>query len=61
MSKQPNVKDMSVRDLVEAVGRYGFECQGGPMRNCVEWRELQRRLGVEPHPLPSEKESAALE
>jgi hypothetical protein len=58
---QPNIKDMSVRDLVVALERYDFECQGGPMRNYVEWRELQRRLGVEPHPLPSEKESAALE
>jgi hypothetical protein len=54
-------QDMSLRDLVEAVSRYDFECQGGPMRNCVERRELQKRVGVEPHTLPSEKESAALE
>jgi hypothetical protein len=41
---------MSLRDLVEALERYGFQCQGGSMRNCVEWRELRDRLG---HPSPS--------
>jgi hypothetical protein len=57
----PDDNSQKIHDLIAAIKRYDFECQGGPLRNCVQWRELQRLLGVEPDPLPSERQRAALE
>jgi hypothetical protein len=25
---------------------YSFECEAGPLRNCVEWQRLKELLGV---------------
>ena len=26
------------------IDRYGFECEGGPLKNCIEWLLLKQRL-----------------
>jgi hypothetical protein len=33
--------DMLVRQLED---RYNFQCEGGPLRNCMEWRILKTEL-----------------
>ena len=29
--------------------KYDFNCEGGPLKNCVEWRELRRIIGSASH------------
>ena len=33
-----------IEPLFERVESYGFECEAGPLKNCVEWIELKRRV-----------------
>lgn len=40
-----------LRALVESLKTQGFTCEGGPLINTVEFRELSSRLGVELPPL----------
>lgn len=35
----------TIPELIAAIEAYRFECEAGPLENCVEWRELKRRLG----------------
>jgi len=30
--------------LADTIEAYGFECEGGPLKNCKPWQELLRRL-----------------
>lgn len=30
-----------VKELVCKIDGYGFECEGGPLENCLEWIELR--------------------
>lgn len=30
--------------LCERIELYGFQCEGGPLRNCVEWQDLRKLL-----------------
>lgn len=32
--------------LLDRIEAYGFECEAGPLKNCVEWIELKKRLGA---------------
>lgn len=32
---------MTTKDIIDRLEHhYQFECPGGPLRNCVEWRQL---------------------
>lgn len=38
--------DVNTRAEIEALidrleNHYAFECEGGPLKNCVEWRKLR--------------------
>lgn len=33
--------DEQAKALCDRLEHYGFECEAGPLRNCVEWRELK--------------------
>lgn len=35
---------MTIHELMTRLeDYYGFECEGGPLRKCVEWHELRER------------------
>jgi hypothetical protein len=34
----------SISQLIEAIERVGFECEGGPLVNFMDWIELKKRL-----------------
>lgn len=41
---RPTPEDMSISELLRRLtDDYAFECEGGPLRNCVEFIELKRR------------------
>lgn len=38
-----------MKELIESIERYGFECEAGRLEDCLEWQELKRKvLGAEP-------------
>lgn len=39
-----DVSKVSTKDLLDRLEAYGFECEAGPLENCVDWQELKRRL-----------------
>jgi hypothetical protein len=49
LSNQRDISALSIPELIDSLERYDFECQGGPLSNVVDWRELRARLG---HPSP---------
>jgi hypothetical protein len=40
------LEDLSLQKLLDAVGDYGFESEGGPLVNCAEYVELRRRIDI---------------
>ena len=32
--------------LIDAVERYGFECEAGPLTNCVDWQKLRAAIAA---------------
>jgi hypothetical protein len=48
-SNQRDISALGIAELIDSLERYDFECQGGPLSNVVDWRELRARLG---HPSP---------
>lgn len=36
-----------MRELATKIDAYDFECEGGPMKNCVEWIALKESLNVQ--------------
>lgn len=34
--------DKELRELIAAIEAYRFECEAGPLENCVEWIELKK-------------------
>lgn len=45
MNSRPDFSGWSVLDLAVRIERYyDFESTRGPLRNCIEWRELTKRL-----------------
>lgn len=38
-------RDITVQALIDQLENYyDFQCEGGPLRNCVEWRQLKARI-----------------
>ena len=33
-----------MKTLLDKIESYGFECEGGPLRNCVDWHQLQSQI-----------------
>ena len=38
----PWVSRATVRALVKKIESYDFECEAGPLKNCLSWIELQQ-------------------
>lgn len=34
----------NIQELIDKLNTYQFECQGGPLENCLDWRELLKVL-----------------
>lgn len=42
-----DLSNWSLLDLASQIEHgYKFECAGGPLRNCIEWQELTKRILV---------------
>jgi hypothetical protein len=41
------VEGKTMQQLVDAIEDYGFESEGCPLFNCVEYVELRRRIDIE--------------
>jgi hypothetical protein len=35
--------------LCECLEPYGFRCEAGGLKNCIEWKELRKTLGAYLH------------
>lgn len=35
-----------IERLIEKIETYGFECEGGPLTNCVQWIQLKEIVNV---------------
>jgi hypothetical protein len=35
--------------LCERLEQYGFRCEAGSLKNCIEWKELRKMLGAYLH------------
>lgn len=46
MPDNTNADLASLRELLAAIEAYHFECEAGPLKNCAEWIELKKRLGL---------------
>lgn len=45
MTQLPWLEGMSVVGLAARLeSHYRFECEAGPLKNCVEWIELRKRI-----------------
>ena len=33
-----------MKQLLDKIEEYGFTCEGGPLENCLTWRELKAEL-----------------
>jgi len=44
----PAIVDAASKCASQLNRAYGFECESGPLENCVEWMELRRRLNLPP-------------
>ena len=46
---------MTTKDIIDRLENdYRFECEGGPLKNCVEWQELRRRVLASIPPVEAE-------
>lgn len=44
MPSPPPLDSLSLAQLLDAIDKYGFTCEAGPLENCAEWEELRRRI-----------------
>jgi hypothetical protein len=42
----PDLATMTNQELCHRLEKYDFYCKGGPLRNCLHWKELCRRVGA---------------
>jgi hypothetical protein len=35
---------MNISNLLEKIESYKFECEGGPLNNCIDWIELKTKI-----------------
>lgn len=47
MTKTPKAPSRAAAIVERLEGHYAFECEGGPLKNCIEWQELCRLLACE--------------
>lgn len=42
----------TLQGLIQKIEEYGFECEGGPLRNCVQWQSLKALAASPPQGEP---------
>jgi len=56
---------MEALQILNRIEEYGFECEAGPLKNCVDWQKLRASLSEAPREgwklVPMEATTAMLE
>jgi hypothetical protein len=47
ISRVKPVESLTLQQLLDAIEEYGFESEGCPLFNCVEFVELRKRIDIE--------------